>query len=130
MRALGGVLNLALLLFTLSGTAVSSAAQTAGGTHSPHGNLDTPCQNCHTANSWRPIRAVPDFDHNLTRYPLRGMHQAVTCTQCHVKPVFTNVGARCQDCHADIHKRATGSELRTVPLGPGMEGIGSAGAAA
>ncbi|MBZ5680439.1 MAG: cytochrome c3 family protein [Acidobacteriia bacterium] len=37
------------------------------------------------------------------------MHQSVTCVQCHVKPVFTNVGQRCQDCHADIHKRQLGA---------------------
>jgi hypothetical protein len=55
------------------------------------------------------MRAVPEFDHNQTRYPLRGMHQSVTCVQCHVKPVFTNVGQRCQDCHADIHQRQLGA---------------------
>jgi hypothetical protein len=37
------------------------------------------------------------------------MHQAVSCTQCHVKPVFLNVGQRCQDCHADIHRRQLGA---------------------
>src|SRR5579872_2211089 len=111
MRALGGVLKLAALLLlmigslSLPGSAANSPPQAASGTHSPHGNLNVPCQNCHTANAWRPIRAVPEFDHNQTRYPLRGMHQSVTCTQCHVKQVFTNVGMRCQDCHADIHKR-------------------------
>src|SRR5579884_4220945 len=70
---------------------------------SPHGTLTVPCQNCHTANAWKPIRAVPEFDHNQTKYPLRGMHATVACTQCHVKPVFASVGQRCQDCHADIH---------------------------
>ena len=68
-----------------------------------------PCQNCHTASAWKPIRAVPEFDHNQTEYPLRGMHQSVACAQCHVKPVFSNVGQRCQDCHADIHKRQLGA---------------------
>ncbi len=109
MLASGGVLNLvAALLLGISGTPGGAPAQ-ASGTHSPHGNLNIPCQNCHTANAWRPIRAVPEFDHNQTRYPLRGMHQSVTCIQCHVKPVFTNVGLRCQDCHADIHKRQLGA---------------------
>ena len=37
------------------------------------------------------------------------MHQSVTCIQCHVKPLFTNVGQRCQDCHADIHRRQLGA---------------------
>jgi len=45
-----------------------------------------PCENCHTATGWRPIRAVPEFDHNKRVYPLRGMHEKVQCTQCHVKP--------------------------------------------
>ncbi len=105
-----GVLNLlGVGLLVFSGTSGSAPAQTSGITHSPHGNLNVPCQNCHTANGWRPIRAVPEFDHNQTRYPLRGMHQSVTCSQCHVKPVFTNVGQRCQDCHADIHRRQLGA---------------------
>ncbi len=110
MRVSGGVLNLgAVLLLALSAISGHAPAQTSTGTHSPHGNLNIPCQNCHTANGWRPVRAVPEFDHNQTRYPLRGMHQSVTCIQCHVKPVFTNVGHRCQDCHADIHRRQLGA---------------------
>jgi len=34
---------------------------------SPHGPLAIPCENCHNAASWRPIRAVPEFDHNKTK---------------------------------------------------------------
>jgi hypothetical protein len=80
-------------------------------TRSPHGpSLAIPCENCHTAAGWRPIRAVPEFDHNKTKYPLRGMHEKVQCTQCHVKPVFTDVGKNCADCHADIHSRQMGSD--------------------
>jgi hypothetical protein len=52
---------------------------------------------------------VPEFDHDQTRYPLRGMHKGVACTQCHLKPVFTNVGTKCADCHADIHRRQFGA---------------------
>jgi hypothetical protein len=108
MSGAGGVLHLAaVLLLAFSGT--SARAQVPAGTHSPHGNLNVPCQNCHTASAWVPLRAVPEFDHSQTRYPLRGMHRSVTCSQCHVKPVFTNVGQRCQDCHADIHKRQLGA---------------------
>jgi hypothetical protein len=68
-----------------------------------------PCQNCHTLSGWKPIRAVPEFDHNTTKYPLRGMHEGVSCTQCHIKMVFTNVGKQCADCHADIHKGQMGA---------------------
>src|SRR5229473_709856 len=79
-------------------------------TRSPHGPLAIPCENCHNAASWRPIRAVPEFDHNKTKYPLRGMHEKVQCVQCHVKPIFTNVGKNCQDCHTDIHQRKMGTD--------------------
>src|SRR5437016_2242875 len=37
------------------------------------------------------------------------MHEKVECTQCHVKPVFTDVGRNCQDCHADVHQRRMGT---------------------
>jgi len=76
----------------------------------PHGPLNIPCENCHTSAGWRPIRPVPEFDHNKTKYPLRGLHEKVQCTQCHVKPVFTNVGKNCADCHADIHRRQMGPD--------------------
>jgi hypothetical protein len=79
-------------------------------TRSPHGPLAIPCENCHTSAGWRPIRAVPEFDHNKTNYPLRGMHEKVQCVQCHAKPVFTDVGKNCADCHADIHRRQMGSD--------------------
>ncbi|HKM65576.1 MAG TPA: hypothetical protein VJX70_00290 [Candidatus Acidoferrum sp.] len=86
----------------------SSANPQKETTRNPHGPLTIPCENCHTSAGWRPIRAVPEFDHNKTSYPLRGMHEKVQCTQCHVKPVFTNVGKNCADCHADIHRRQMG----------------------
>ena len=79
-------------------------------TRSPHGPLQIPCEDCHTAAGWRPIRAVPEFDHNKTKYPLRGMHEKVKCAQCHIKPVFADVGKQCQDCHADIHQRKMGTD--------------------
>jgi hypothetical protein len=78
-------------------------------TRSPHGNLNIPCQNCHTSVGWRPLRAVPEFDHNKTNYPLRGLHERVACTQCHAKPVFSDTGIHCADCHADIHRRQMGA---------------------
>jgi len=97
---------LVLLVSVLSAWGQS---QSYANTRSPHGPLNIPCQNCHTLSGWKPIRSVPEFDHNQTRYPLRGMHQGVACTQCHVKRVFTNVGKQCADCHADIHKRQFGA---------------------
>jgi len=45
------------------------------------------------------------------------MHEKVSCTGCHVKPIFTDVGKNCADCHADIHRRQMGpncAECHTV----------------
>ena len=74
-------------------------------THSPHGDLKVPCQNCHTTTGWTPIRSSPEFDHRKTGFPLRGLHAKVACQDCHVDLAFANVGKQCQDCHADIHRR-------------------------
>jgi hypothetical protein len=105
------LVNLAIsfLLLPAGGAPAAGQSQPDVNTRSPHGSLNLPCQNCHTSVGWKPIRAIPEFDHNQTRFPLRGMHQSVTCTQCHTKPVFTNVGTKCADCHADIHKRQFGA---------------------
>jgi hypothetical protein len=78
-------------------------------TGNPHGNLNMACETCHTATAWKPIRSIPEFDHNKTRFPLRGMHENVACMQCHTKPVFKNVGSRCADCHADLHRGQFGA---------------------
>ncbi len=75
----------------------------------PHGPISIPCQNCHSYTSWKPIRSNPEFNHDQTGYPLRGMHAKVACTQCHSNLVFKKVGTQCSDCHADIHRRQFGS---------------------
>jgi hypothetical protein len=103
-----GRVNLVIFLL-LSAATAGGQTQGYANTRSPHGNLNIPCQNCHTLSGWKPIRSVPEFDHNQTRYPLRGMHEGVGCIQCHTKPVFTNVSSKCADCHADIHRRKLGA---------------------
>ncbi len=37
------------------------------------------------------------------------MHAKVSCTGCHTKPVFTDVGKDCANCHADIHRAQMGT---------------------
>jgi hypothetical protein len=98
-----------LVLLVLALAFIRTADAQKQSTRSPHGPLAIPCENCHTNTSWVPIRAIPEFNHDSTRYPLRGMHEKVSCTQCHIKPVFTDVGKNCADCHADIHRRQMGA---------------------
>jgi hypothetical protein len=102
-----GIRWLGLVVVALA-VAMPAVAQRQPG-RSPHGPLTIPCENCHTNTSWTPIRAIPEFNHDSTRYPLRGMHEKVSCTGCHIKPVFTDVGKQCANCHADIHRAQFGS---------------------
>jgi hypothetical protein len=81
--------------------------------NNPHGPISTPCQNCHTYTSWKPIRSNPEFNHDQTGYPLRGMHQKVGCMECHTSLVFKKVSTRCADCHADIHRGKFGANCES-----------------
>ena len=63
------------------------------------------CASCHVTDSFKAIRA-DGFDHDRTRYPLRGRHAQVACAGCHdatrgfgPRPAFTS----CQSCHRDQH---------------------------
>ncbi len=104
--------TLFLLLIAVLSPLILTAqqSQNQASTRSPHGPLSMPCQACHTSTSWKPLRSFPDFDHNKTKYPLRGMHKSVACIGCHVKLVFTQVGHACADCHADIHRGQLGAK--------------------
>jgi hypothetical protein len=104
----GSVYRIVFVALLSCAGCVFAGTQPQTNSRSPHGNLNLPCQNCHTTEGWKPIRAIPEFDHNQTKFPLRGLHQNVACTQCHTKSVFSNVGTKCADCHADIHKRQFG----------------------
>lgn len=70
------------------------------------GRLGTACDKCHVTTSFKTINQS-SFDHNKTKYPLRGRHAEVACEKCHdfsagkvaSSPRFAN----CTDCHKDDH---------------------------
>jgi len=71
----------------------------------PHeGRLGADCARCHDTAGWRAV-AQARFDHDRTRYPLRGRHAAVPCRDCHRpdRPAGRQRFAACTDCHADAH---------------------------
>jgi hypothetical protein len=73
------------------------------------GKLGTDCASCHTPEGWRDS---VHFDHDLTDFPLVGLHVAVPCEQCHVTPAYKDVGHTCYACHQkdDVHKGGLGKE--------------------
>jgi hypothetical protein len=73
------------------------------------GKLGTGCDQCHTPRGWQEI---VNFDHDLTKFPLVGLHVAVPCEQCHLTRQYRDVGHECIDCHKkdDVHKGNLGKE--------------------
>ncbi len=66
------------------------------------------CDKCHNQNTWE--KGVK-FDHNLTRFPLIGLHSITTCEGCHLSSEFKKIKSTCVDCHLknDPHKNRLGS---------------------
>jgi hypothetical protein len=73
------------------------------------GQLGTDCASCHTVEGWR---NGLHFDHDLTDFPLVGLHVTVPCEQCHVTRAYKDVELSCYACHAseDVHKGGLGQE--------------------
>ena len=78
------------------------------GEKQPHkGNLGKECQTCHVVEGWKKVAA---YDHDKTKFPLRGAHAKQQCVSCHVGEVYKDLSTACNDCHAikDIHGRKFG----------------------
>lgn len=73
------------------------------------GKLGSDCAQCHTPEGWR---ESVHFDHDLTDFPLVGLHVAVPCEQCHATRAYKDVGHDCIDCHRadDVHAGALGGK--------------------
>lgn len=56
--------------------------------------LPTTCEVCHSINGWEPA----DFNHNLTQFPLTGIHVTVNCTSCHTNG-YSGTSTECYSCH-------------------------------
>lgn len=75
----------------------------------PHRDrLGPACTTCHVTESFQKTDRKL-FDHDRTRYPLRGRHRPLECARCHdekkawgEKPRF----GKCTDCHEEAHGKA------------------------
>ncbi len=84
----------------------------------PHGGqfADRACEACHATEAWERVT----FDHDATRYPLRGAHRDRRCSACHTRerpgsPVrFRGLPTTCGSagCHLDPHGGQFGNRAR------------------
>lgn len=67
------------------------------------------CGTCHTPDKWKTIN---QFDHQITDFPLMGLHSIVPCQNCHLGNQFAGTDSKCVSCHKanDHHEGALGAE--------------------
>jgi len=67
------------------------------------------CSNCHNEESWHQDVV---FDHDLTDFPLIGLHATVPCEECHLSDSFKGTTAVCEACHRrnDEHSGTLGPD--------------------
>ncbi len=87
----------------------SFAARGCAGCHrDPHKKtLGADCTRCHDQNTWRPVAQF--LEHAQTRFPLTGVHQAVSCQACHPREAqgdFKGNRTDCYSCHQADYRRA------------------------
>ena len=96
--------------------ATQKLAKDCAGCHrseDPHGGkLKEGCETCHGQQTWR---SEIVFDHDLTDFPLLGLHRVVSCAQCHATLAFNKAPLTCNDCHThdDVHKGGLGKKCET-----------------
>jgi hypothetical protein len=73
------------------------------------GQPGTLCATCHTPDGWRENVA---FEHDITRFPLIGLHVLVPCEECHLDSTFSKTQSACDTCHQaeDVHKGTLGPQ--------------------
>jgi hypothetical protein len=76
----------------------------------PHkGQLGSKCDQCHGEETWPKVKT---FNHDATKFPLKGAHSTVQCTACHAGQRYTNAATACVDCHRiqDVHAGRYGAK--------------------
>lgn len=61
------------------------------------GSLGAKCADCHSENDWK---EKANFDHDKTRFPLKGKHADTKCLDCHKKGAdYKDAPRNCIGCH-------------------------------
>lgn len=72
-------------------------------------SLGTDCAACHGEERWADgVR----FDHDVTGFPLAGLHATTSCESCHLDKRFAGTPSACVDCHRadDPHEGNLGAQ--------------------
>lgn len=74
------------------------------------GRLGEKCTGCHDETSWKQVD-MKGFNHDQSRFPLRGAHPSVGCAKCHGEPPkYAPIEFdQCTDCHKDPHAGKLGA---------------------
>ncbi len=75
----------------------------------PHiGFLGQVCSVCHNESSWK----IVDFNHDSTKFGLRGKHIETECSDCHQDQTYQNAPPDCYSCHKkdDVHEGLSGTD--------------------
>lgn len=62
------------------------------------------CATCHNERGWSQTLR---FDHELTRFPLLGLHASVACAECHESHSFQEAETDCLACHRSDDQHET-----------------------
>ncbi len=67
------------------------------------------CRRCHNVRGW--TKKV-FFDHDLSEFPLVGLHATASCEACHLTPAYKDTKRECNACHKpdDEHESKLGPE--------------------
>lgn len=61
----------------------------------PHGGFLNSCEECHTQTMWN----MTSFSHDMTMFPLRGVHRVTDCRSCHNNGNYQALPSSCEGCH-------------------------------
>ncbi|TJY59444.1 cytochrome C [Sinimarinibacterium sp. CAU 1509] len=77
-----------------------------------HGQQGDRCDACHQVKSWR---EGVKFDHDLTLFPLVGLHATASCNECHLDSNYRATATTCNSCHKtdDPHRGAFGTQCQS-----------------
>jgi hypothetical protein len=76
------------------------------------GAMGKDCGTCHVESGWKD---KVSFDHDLTRFPLVGLHASVACEECHPSRAYRGTPRDCISCHGpdDVHKGTLGKTCQS-----------------